>query len=308
MTPEQRRATATWGKRIILTVLILGGAVYGVLSMAQRSKEPIRLGLQDYMTQATGHPAEITEMVSARLIPDTAFKMKGVVIRDGADKQKTLLKAAQAYIAIPFWQLMTGAGGYLGFEVRDLEAATGYILPQKLTVTFGGISDPSGGRAMPQFIAEGRYNDRDFLMTAEMDRKDRKKKPPIYRFARMFPVTFKLGEFEARGVTVRDFTQLSLKDVKIARGDEQAAFDVSGIDLDKGSASLAGTINGVPFTGSFVTENSLTTLRIAPGSSGPEDIKKIRDFIAVTREDFGLAGEADPILFDIVSPEEPEKI
>lgn len=57
-----KSASITWGKRIVLVVIVLAGVFYGILNMAERSKDSIRLGLQDYMEKTTGQKAVITEM------------------------------------------------------------------------------------------------------------------------------------------------------------------------------------------------------------------------------------------------------
>jgi hypothetical protein len=303
MSAESRRKSLTWGKRLILVVLIMGGAAYGVLSIAARSKEPIRLGLQDYLTQATGNPSEITDMESVKLVPNVDFRMKGIVVRDGKNRDKSLLKAESAYISIPLWHLFFGIRKYLGFEIHDLETATGFFLPKKLTLDFAGISDPSGGSKAPQFIGDGRYNGKELLVTAEMMRKDRKGKPPLYYFDDSFRLTAKLGTLEGEGIFVRGFTSTMIDDAQIRKGPYAASFDVTGIDRNPVHALAEGTVNGVPFKAELTPH----LVKVTPGSQTPEDLKILSGFFADVEKDLGTEGNADILKFEIVSQEQTEK-
>jgi hypothetical protein len=298
-----RAKSVIWGKRLILTVLIMGGLVYGVLAFAARSKEPIRLGLQDYLTEASGHPAEVTDMVTVKLVPDIVFRMKGIIIRNKDDRAKTMLKADHAYIAVPLWHVFFGIRSYLGFEVGGLEAASGFFLPKKLSLDFVGLSDPSGGVKAPQFLAEGRYNDRDLLITAEMIRKDRKEKPPLYRFDKNFRITAKLGLLQGEGVFMRGMTDVAFEDAIFHRDGDEAVFDVTDIERDPLHAKVEGTINAIPFK----AELTPRILKITPGSSEEKDLKTLARFFAHIAKDMGVDGKPEIFKFEIATPETEKK-
>lgn len=302
MSADARRKSLTWGKRLILVVLIMAGAAYGVLSIAARSKEPIRLGVQDYLTQATGNPSEITDMESVKLVPNVDFRMKGIVIRDREDLDKTLLKAGKAYISIPLLHLFFGIRKYLGFEIHDLEIATGFFLPKKLTLGYVGVSDPSGGEKAPHFIGEGIYNGKDLLVTAEMMRKDRKGKAPLYYFDDSFRLTAKLGTLEGEGVFVRGFASTMIDDAQIRKGQYAASFDITDIKRNPAHARAEGTVNAVPFK----AELTPRLLKIIPGSQKPEDLKILSSFFADVEKDLGIEGNADILKIEIISSDKTE--
>ena len=291
--------SATWGKRLILTVLILGGMIYGVLTFAARSKEPIRMGLQDYLSEASGHPAEVTDMVTVKLTPNIVFRMKGIVIRDKDDRGKALLKAERAYIAIPLWHIFFGIRSYLGFEIGNLEVASGFFLPKKLSLNFTGVSDPSGGEKFPQFMAVGQYNEQELLVTADMIRKDRKGKPPLYRFDDSFRITAKLGLLQGEGVFVRGFTEVSIKDAVFLRDGDEAKFNVTQIKRNPLHAVIDGTINDIPFKGELTPH----LLEITPGSERPEDLKTLARFFGDVAKDLGVEKDPAILKFEILTPE-----
>lgn len=293
------RKSYTWGKRVVLTILIMGGVTYGVLVFAARSKEPIRLGLQDYLTQASGHKAEITDMEKVQLAPNIEFRIKGIVIRDKDDAGKSLLKADRAYVELPLGYLFIGVRCYLGFEVNNLETASGFFLPKKLVINYAGISDPSGGKKSPQFIAEGKYNNRDLLVTVDLLRKDRGRKRPYYAFDDSFRVTGKLGALDGEGIYTRKLTSVMLDDVHVRRGSEHlAVFDVNDIKRDPLRANLTGTINDIPFTAAL--EGNI--LKIVPGSDKPQDLKTIAQFFDLLAKDIGVEDKPESFTFEITTP------
>lgn len=303
MTRLWDRKSATWGKRIVLSVLILGGVTYGVLSFAERSKEPIRMGLQDYLTKASGHPAEITDMVTVKLTPDIVFRMKGIVIRDKDDRGKSLLKAGHAYLSVPLWHIFFGVRSYMGFEVGDLEVASGFFLPKKLSLDFTGISDPSGGEKSPQFMVVGQYNKQDVLATADMLRKDRGKKPPLYRFDDTFRLTAKIGLLQGEGVFMRGFTDVSVKDAVFRRDGDEAKFDATNFKRDPLYALFDGTVNDIPFKAELTPH----LVKITPGSDKPEDLKTLARFFGDLAKDLGVENDPDILKFEIVTPETDQK-
>jgi hypothetical protein len=300
MTRWRDRKSYTWGKRLVLTILILGATTYGVLIFAARSKEPIRLGLQDYLTQASGHRAEITDMEKVRLAPNVEFRIREIIIRSKDDAAKSLLKADNAYIELPLGYLFIGVRRYLGFEVKNLETASGFFLPKKLTIGYAGISDPSDGKKSPQFMAEGKYNGRDLLVTVDMLRKDRGKKRPYYAFDDSFRLTGKLGVLEGEGVFVRNLTSVMLDDVHVRRGSEYlAVFDVNDIRRDPLRANIAGTVNEIPFTA--VIDGDV--MKITPGSDKPQDLKTLTQFVDAITKDMGVEDKPESFKFEITTVE-----
>lgn len=295
--------SATWGKRLVLTVLILGAVTYGVLVFAARSKEPIRLGLQDYLSDASGHPAEITDMVTVKLAPTIIFRMKGIIIRDKKERGKALLKADHAYVSVPLINMFLGIRSYLGFEIGDLEVASGFFLPQKLSLDFTGVSDPSGGEKAPQFMAVGQYNKQELLLTAEMLRKNRGKKPPVYSFDDIFRVTGKLGLLQGEGVFMRGFTDVSIKDAHFLRDGDEAKFDVTKIETEPLHALFDGTVNDIPFKAELTPH----LVKITPGSDKPEDLKTLGRFFGDVAKDFGVENKPDILKFEIMTPETDQK-
>src|SRR5688500_5572690 len=105
MKKTRPQIALTFGKRILIVLVILAAMIIGILKFAENSSGPLRLGLQDYLSRTSGgHPAEITSLEKSALFPQVEFILKDIVIRDKANKTKTLVAADQAHIAMSFWK------------------------------------------------------------------------------------------------------------------------------------------------------------------------------------------------------------
>lgn len=300
MTSDWRKNSFTWGKRLTLVLLILGGAIYGVLSLAERSKDSLRKGLEDYVRKQTGQYAQITDMISADLIPTTAFKMKGISVRSAEDYEKTLLHIDQAYISMSFFGMMIGSGKYKGFEFKGVQTASGYPFPKKSDLNFAGISDPAPEASPANFLIDGRYNDLPLLFTAEMKR-DLKEDGPVYSFAHNFPVTFKLGTNEGNGLYYRTFSAVGVKDGLIKRdgAELQFAFEIVERDPLRIKAKLG--LGESRFNVELTESGKTMSLKIVPENPQDKALPELEKHLKALRKDIGYTENDLPITIDQAS-------
>ena len=303
-----RRKSVTWGKRIILTLLVLGACVYAMLGLAERSKDSLRLGFEDYLTGATGHNAEITELASAELTPDIALRMKDVIIRDKADRNKVLARAETVFISAPIWSVMTGMARYIALEAYGLELASGYFMPETTSIRFAGITDPEPEKKTPQFIVEGSYNGHDVLATAEMERAGGHKRF-LYKFGNAFHLTFKIGPIEGAGLYNRRLMRVVLENFVLTHGDRRATLTITVNRDKKAPAVLEGDVDGAAFTGRVeVSDAGNNTLRIMPAAADGPDFEKVASFAQGIAKDLALNGkETDPVHLVIGAENTPER-
>lgn len=286
MTQFWRAQPITWGKRLIFVVLIMGGMGYGVLKLAERSKEPIRQGLQDYLSQATGHVAEITDMKHVALVPNVVFDMEGILVRDG---DATLASVRRMRIAVPLVNVFFGKQDYLGFEIETLEAASGYILPKKLTLDYAGISDSKKGEFPPVFLIKGTYNALPVHITAEIDRKTSRGGASVYRLKKKYPMTFKFGGLAVEGMYVQgDNGSPALENVHFDYKGQKGTFDLAGLGRKSPGVKVAGTLDGVVFNAELTKSGDSYMLRIMPETDDPRSVTKIKKLVTGVQKDIGL--------------------
>lgn len=269
----------TWGKRIVLVLFIMVAVVYAVLSLASRSPEALRKGLEDYLVKSTGHYGEITELSRIQLVPDVIFEVKGISVRDREDLDKIYIHAQSAHIGLPLWRMIFGGGGiYRAFEIRGLQLATGYLLPKKLALDFAGIADPDPQASAAQFILDGTYNDRPLLATMEMTRKVTKR-GPLYAFASKSLSTFKLGDTQGQGLVSRSFFSVSIEAGTLRSGGIGAEFTATDLHKDPLNINIDGTVGDAGFNAVLTASGDNILLSVTPdadvGVDGRIAIKRL---------------------------------
>jgi len=306
MASKQKMAL-TFGKRLTLVIILMMLAMVGVLKIAEKSKDPLRLGLQDYLSEATKHTAEITELVEAKLFPNIIFAMKGIYIRDKDDPGRTLAKADTAYISLNFWSRFLGISNYEIFEIKGIETASGYVLPQKLSLNFFGITDPSPTDSPPALLIDGLYNERSLLITAEM-RRHRQKPPFVYDFGPLFPVSFKLGETEVRGIFSRTSKNIGFAEIELSRAGEKAVFAADDILLSPLKITVKGQMDEVVFNGELTKNGDTMMFDSTITTSKKEDFDRVRSLMMAVITDLGLHNKPDILKWTIThDAREPEK-
>lgn len=296
MAKDWRRESLTWGKRLVIVILIMAGLFYGVVSLAQRSTDPLRKGLEDYLTKSTGHVGEITDLVEAKLVPLVLFKMKGINIRDAKDEKKIYVHADSAYISTAFWRMML-AGGFYALEIKGLEIATGYLFPQKLTLDFAGISDPDVTVA-PYLMAQGEYNKLPLLVTMEMERKQTRR-GPVYTLGDNSMTSFKLGTMDGEAITARGFNSVSFESARLQKDGMIAEFTAKNIDSDPKNINIKGMIEGVPFNALLTGSVDNMTLKITPENTDPSNVAKIKRFTDAVMKDLALEDNTTTVHVEI---------
>ena len=297
---SRRDITLTWGKRLAIVLVILCAIVYGVLIIAERNVDAIRQGLQDYLTQASGHRAQVTDLASAEITRGVRFKMNGIYIFDKDDAKKTLVSAENAYFAMPLMNMLLGIPQYEGLEIRNLAFASNFPMPKKIMAEFVGIADPSPDKSPPQFMVEGTYGAETLLVTAELERKV-KKTHYLYRFGDNFPFTVKIGALEGGGRFVRGFSSVSLEKFELTHGAMQAALTVRDIKggEDEVNGRIEGTIDGVPITGTIRRLPGAMAFEFAPAPGHEAEFGRAEKFIRAVERDLALNAGGSKVTFGV---------
>ncbi len=303
MTKTRMQKTLGVGQKILIVLLIMAGLMIGILEFAEGMKDPIRLGLQDYLSRASGdHKAEITSLEKSELFPQVYFIIEGVSIRDKDDATKILATADKIEIATSFWKTFFGFADYHTFKVENAVFAADYALPQKLVLSFSGISDPSPDITPPYFVLDGVYNKRPLLVTAEM-RRGGDQKSYHYDFAREFPVTFKLGGTEANARFQRNLASIEFAQFALASGDYKVILRTEGMSFKPLHIRFIGEMGENPLAGEL-TQGAAGDyeLYVTPGVEDPAFSADLQKFITSIRADLGLNEGVGNIKIEIRAP------
>jgi hypothetical protein len=291
------------GSRIFIVVLITIAIIFGTLKLAERSNNALRLGLQDFLSQALMADAEITTLEQSKLVPEIIFHAKGINIRDKEDGERMLASADQAYIAIDFWRSFIGSGRFNGLEVRDLEIASGFLFPRKTSIKFLGISDPPPQTISPVMLMTGEYNKKELMVTLEL----RRHGSPVFKydFGKVVPMTFKLGDLEASGFMERKFDSVGFEKITLRRGNHQAVFSLNNMGEKPLNLNLEGMIDeSIPFTAQVSEKDDVKTMLVHVDE---DKLQNATIFFNLISQDFGLEKDNDFFRIDVQSkPQDKE--
>lgn len=276
-----------------MVLAVMAALMIGVLKLAEGSTDSLRLGVQDFLSELTRQNAEVTEMPKSELFPEIIFHIRGVIVRDRKDNEKSVMKVDDAYLAIDFWRSFIGFSKFNALEIRNLELASGYFLPEKLNLVFAGISDPPPHVISPQLLFEGTYNQQDLMATIEMRRHGTKK--PKYDFGKVVPMTFKLGTLEASGYLERKLGSVGFEKITAVKGPHQAVFSLKNIENNPLSVKADGMIDGVPFKADLSEIDNVKTLRIV--TADPEKISKV---VYLVLSDFGIDKDDKTFMIEVL--------
>lgn len=301
------RKTLTVTQRIILVVLVLTGLGIATLKLTERSGESLRKGFQDYLAQATGHYAEITDLKEVKLFPQMDLSLDGVLLRDEKNLSHVILKTETLELSVPFWKLYLGMPRFLSLNIKNTEIASGFIFPEKTTITHALISDSGDINEAPVFLTEGLYAGENFLLTADMKRHG--DTPPYqYSLNRRIPVSFKLGDLEARAVYTAEKEGGQLSDAEIALAGHTALLTIRKIQVKPAMHfEASGTVDGTAVNAVLTGSAAQYSLRISTPGDTTQDKKTLEAFVKSLNRALGSDKnkKGEPFVV-IVEPSDPD--
>lgn len=300
MTKTSGSKSMTIGRRIVITLVVMIALIIGVLQLAERATDSLRLGVEDFLSKMSGGVAEITEMPKSDLFPEIVFHTKGIVIRDREDADRTLVSAEDGYIAMDIWRSFLGSGRFNGFEIRNMSLATDYIFPKKADIVFAGISDVPPHDTSPQLLIEGTYNKLPLMITLEMRRHGKKKLK--YDFGNVVPMTFKLGTLEANGYLERKLSSTHFEKITAVRNGHEIVFSLTGLEEEPLNLKANGTVDGIPFSAELTKREGVKTLNIK--AADPKAVEKV---VGLILGDFGIDKTSKTFMIEVLPLEADSK-
>lgn len=149
-------------KFVLIGLLIAAALCAATLKLVERSPEQLKVGFESYLTQASGYPAEIGELVQARFFPDVVLHMRDIRFHAIRASDPPVITAAQFDVRLPFWSLLINRPRFDVLQVRHItlaETVTGAAAvrldevrldPQNSAAVFSGsVGDVQYDGALP---------------------------------------------------------------------------------------------------------------------------------------------------------------
>lgn len=233
-------------KVTLISSLLLGVGLWG-LSKAGGNSRALRLGIQDYMTDATGYIAEIDQLQNMRFFPVTHVEFTGLELhkpvkknmtpeqREAARKRKkeenfmpqpdsftdyydsgeVSASVAALDIRMNFWDMFFTRRRFYVLNIKDIKANAGMWTPRAFHVEAAQLDAKANP---PQVVAYGTYGDEKFNIAIQTELKGR----GLYQMPDITPFTLTWGDVSAQGhvdSTPGNTVKLNLSDLEI--GDQK---------------------------------------------------------------------------------------
>ncbi|MFN3826618.1 MAG: AsmA-like C-terminal region-containing protein [Micavibrio sp.] len=331
--PSPKKKTL-FGKLIKLA-LFLGFLVFlslMILSTLGKYKEPLRLGIQDYMNQSTGTISEIALLEDMSFFPVTSIRFSGLSFFKPIQKSDAEVKAIEqannvkkdtgelspisrgniedvysrgekvafvekAHIAMGFWDLLLSRKRFYAVAAEGVSVEKGIWLPEKLVIHTINVDHDESRYWLS---GKGRYGDHDFTFTIDILAQALRGNILRYEIADKTPFAFTFGPISAKGVMHAkklqglelSFEELLIDDLKLA-GHLQAKRTMKGLHVS--ADTLIGDSNILAsYDGHAGGNNSLV---IKASALSIEDIQKLYKAYEIIEKVIGYKSEPKKVSF-----------
>lgn len=190
------------GWRGIVTKLIIVVAIMAVacgisLKLIERAKDPLRQGIEQYLSQISGQHVGIDELSYASFLPDIDFRMKNVIFRAPEDDQGISARIEKLAFAMPFWSMMTGRTTLRALYLSEVHAKEGLWTPYALSITTLEIIDDES--APPALQADGRYDGGKMSLSLALSAKGKRGENRTFYLSPGAAVSLTLGRAHLTG-------------------------------------------------------------------------------------------------------------
>lgn len=108
-------------KIILIGLLVMIAIAFAMLKWMERSPAQLKVGLESYLTQMAGYPADIGALNKISFVPNMMVEMQDVRFWALDDPNRTMAGAERVHLSMPFWSVMLGSPR---FSVLSVEGIT----------------------------------------------------------------------------------------------------------------------------------------------------------------------------------------
>lgn len=199
---KEKTKAQKWRGRIFKLLLVLfftfGFSLFA-LSRIGGPYEPLKKGLEDYLSSETQLDVTINDFKGLYFFPQVKFQAGGITFKQNG---KVLAKAGAVNISAGFWNIFFGRGRLKEFSVEKLSAPAGLWLPQSLDLSRLAL-DQTAVDGKPGLVAQGQYGPHKFTfsMASGFDKGmgGDKAGQAYYLAGDKHPFKFALGSYKASG-------------------------------------------------------------------------------------------------------------
>jgi hypothetical protein len=181
-----------------LVIALLLGAMAISLKAVERAKDPLREGIEKYLSEASGQMVKIDALEHVTFLPDVRFHIKNALFRNPADENDIRAQITDLDFSMPLTAIIFGQGKVEKLSAMDLSADAGIWLPGKIKINTIKLTD-GGDAGLPAMEASGEYDSRSMTLYLEVDAQQKSGKRTFFSMKPMAPLSLTLGNIVLAG-------------------------------------------------------------------------------------------------------------
>lgn len=107
-------------KIILIGLVVLIAIAFVMLKWMERSPAQLKVGLESYLTQMAGYPADIGALNKISFVPSMMVEMENVRLWALDDPNRTMASAERVHLSMPFWSVMLGSARFSALSAEGI--------------------------------------------------------------------------------------------------------------------------------------------------------------------------------------------
>ena len=215
--------------RLPIFIIVISLVVIFALRSIVRYEEPLRAGLEDYVSQISGTRASINSLDKIMFFPRVEIVFSDLTLHAGDNAADIKGSADKVEMASPFWTIVTPVKRFDDFTVRNAVFAKDYITPYEIKIDTLDVVTKEGPDQYGSFVeVVGDYGGHDMRLEIGIAQKGKH-----YYLPKMMPFVLTVGDVSVNANLVRGFTRQYFENMVLTIKDERSGVANYELFIDK---------------------------------------------------------------------------
>jgi len=195
-------------------IAIIGLIFAFALKVIERYPDPVRQGLEQYVSGASNTNASIGKIEDFSFIPKVKATLSEVTLHNRVNAAEIRASVEKITFAAPFWSGLFGGGKVSQLDIQNLETIAGFPLPFGINLKTVNIIDKEGPDQYGSFIiGSGRYRGEDLSFETKLE-----KRKNYYKILSQLPFFLTVGTRTVEGTIATSYKKINLENLVYESG------------------------------------------------------------------------------------------
>ncbi len=208
-----------WAKRLFLYfpifILVLVAIMALSLKLVERYPEPLKEGIEQFLSDTTKTKATIATVNSMKFVPALDIDLEDITFHDQQNAALVNISIEHLKLKFPFLNLIIGGNSLDHLMIKNLKASAGMITPRDLFIAQATIVDREGPDQYGSFlVASGEYNNEPITLELKLEKLDKG-----YKVPRNLMLALNVGNYQLDTQMSKGGSKVKLKNAIFKKSD-----------------------------------------------------------------------------------------